>query len=56
MGRFALDAGTVSLQTLLDFASAAQRIGAGIDTGPLLTRPYIAGLEVTQGIQERADA
>jgi hypothetical protein len=51
MGRFDLNAGTVSLQTLLDFASAAQRIGAGIDTGPMLTRPYIAGVEVTQGIQ-----
>lgn len=51
MGRFDADASSVSLRTLLDFTATAQRVGAGIDVTPWLIRSYVAGVEVTQGIQ-----
>ena len=56
MGRFDVDGGRVNLRTLLDFADVARRIGAEIDIERWLTRAYVAGIEVTQGIQYyRAD-
>jgi hypothetical protein len=51
MGRFDLEAGSVSLRTLLEFNAAARRVGAEIDAGRWLVRPYVIGMEVTQGIQ-----
>jgi len=51
MGRFDVDASSVSLRTLLDFTATAQRVGAAIDVTPWLIRSYVAGVEVTQGIQ-----
>lgn len=51
MGRFDLKPDSVSLRTLLDFTAAAHRIGADIDAGRWLSRPYVNGVEVTQGIQ-----
>ena len=51
MGGFDLGAGSVSLRTLLEFTAAASRVGAEIDAGRWLIRPYVAGVEVTQGIQ-----
>ena len=51
MGRFDLKPDSVSLRTLLEFTGVAQRIGADIDPGHWLTRPYVNGVEVTQGIQ-----
>ncbi len=51
MGRFDLKPDSVSLRTLLEFSAAAQRIGAEIDTGRWLIRSYVAGVEVTQGLQ-----
>ncbi len=51
MGRFDLEAGSVSLRTLLEFTAAARRAGAEVDAGRWLVRPYVAGVEVTQGIQ-----
>jgi hypothetical protein len=51
MGRFDLAPSSVSLRTLLEFTTAAQRIGVEIDVGRWLIRPYVNGVEVTQGIQ-----
>src|SRR5262245_25472399 len=51
MGRFDLEPSSASLRTLLEFATAAQRIGVEIDVGRWLIRAYINGIEVTQGIQ-----
>jgi len=51
MGRLDLDAAPVNLRTLLDFADAARRLGADFDIERWLTRPYVAGVEVTQSIQ-----
>ena len=51
MARFDLKPDSVSLRTLLEFTAAAHRIGADIDPGHWLTRPYVNGVEVTQGIQ-----
>ncbi|MET0487051.1 MAG: hypothetical protein ABW216_15215 [Candidatus Rokuibacteriota bacterium] len=51
MGRFHLEAGSVSLRTLLEFTAAARRIGAEIEVDRWLIRPYVSGVEVTQGIQ-----
>jgi hypothetical protein len=49
MGRFDLEAGSVSLRTLLEFTAAARRVGAEVDASRWLVRPYVAGVEVTQG-------
>ena len=51
MDRFHLEAGSVSLRTLLEFTAAARRIGAEIEVDRWLIRPYVSGVEVTQGIQ-----
>src|SRR5262245_5921417 len=51
MGRFDLEPNPVNLRTLLAFATAAQHIGVEIDVGRWLLRPYVNGVEVTQGIQ-----
>jgi hypothetical protein len=51
MGRFDAEAGPVSLRSLLELTAAARRVGIDIDAGRWLVRPYVAGVEVTQGIQ-----
>jgi len=51
MGRFDLEAGSVSLRTLLEFTAAARRVDAEVDASRWLVRPYVAGVEVTKGIQ-----
>jgi hypothetical protein len=51
MGRLDLKPDSVSLRTLLEFTAAARRIGAEIEVDRWLIRPYVAGVEVTQGIQ-----
>ena len=56
MAGFEIDGGRLNLRTLLDFADVARRIGAEIDIESWLTRAYVSGIEVTQGIQYyRAD-
>ncbi len=50
MGVFDLDAGPVSLRTLLEAVATARRVGIEVDAG-WLVRPHVAGVEVTQGIQ-----
>ena len=44
MDRFHLEAGSVSLRTLLEFTAAARRIGAEIEVDRWLIRPYVSGL------------
>ncbi len=51
MNRFDLKPDSVSLRTLLEFTAAARRIGAEIEVDRWLIRPYVSGVEVTQGIQ-----
>ena len=56
MAGFEIDGGRLNLKTLLDFADVARRIGAQFDIEKWLTRAYVSGIEVTQGIQYyRAD-
>ena len=56
MAGFEIDGGRLNLKTLLDFADVARRIGAEIDIERWLVKAYVAGIEVTQGIQYfRAD-
>jgi hypothetical protein len=42
MGAFDLDAGSVSLRTLLEFATTANRLGIEVDAG-WLVRPHVVG-------------
>jgi hypothetical protein len=51
MGRFDLDAGSVSLRTLLEFTAVAGRLGVGVNAGRYLIRPG-AALRIVKRAEE----